>query len=172
LGFAEEHSIFISFDPNYRDALIKNIDEYRQNCLDFISHANFVKLSEEEAGMIAETDLIDEAVTRILQYGPKILCVTLGEKGTLLATKEKKEMIPSVKVMQVDSTGAGDAFVGAMLYQFSKEEHLSLIHQDFEKLIHYVSFANKVGAITCTNNGAISSMPSQSEIPKLMISKC
>lgn len=164
LAYAKEQGIFVSFDPNFRDALIKNIDEFRQDTLAFIAHSDFVKLSDEEAKMIAQSDDLDEAVAKLLDVGPKIVSITLGAKGTYLATKEKKDILPSVKIKQVDSTGAGDAFVGAMLYQFAKEEQLQKVHEDFGKLAQFVSFANKVGAYTCTNFGAISSMPTHEDL--------
>lgn len=155
---AKEQGNFISFDPNYRDALITKKEEFRQDCINFLLHADFVKVSKEEACLIADTHDVEEAITTILQFGTKILCVTLGDQGTFLATAERREIIPSIKIKQVDSTGAGDAFVGAMMFQFSKEEDLLGIHQDFERLSKYVRFANRVGAITCTNYGAISAM--------------
>lgn len=166
LAYAKERGIFVSFDPNYRDALIKDVDQFRQDTLEFIANADFVKLSDEEAKMIAQSDDLDEAVAKLLGYGPKIVSITLGSKGTYLAVKDKKDILPSVKIKQVDSNGAGDAFVGAMLVQFSREEKLKEVYQDFVKLSQFVSFANKVGAITCTNYGAISSMPTPEDIVK------
>jgi len=164
LAHAKKQGIFLSFDPNYRSALIVNREEFRENCLEFAAQADFVKMSEEEAKMIGKTDDLHEAVEMILKAGAKILCVTLGAKGTLLATNERKELLPSIPIKQVDSTGAGDAFVGAMLYQFSHEVELADVQHDFAKLAEFVCFANKVGAITCTNFGAISSMPSLHEV--------
>ena len=75
---------------------------------------------------------------------------------------EKMIIIPSIKIKQVDSTGAGDAFVGAVLKQLSDIEDKQNI--PFEEWSNIVSYANKVGAITCTNYGAIASMPVLSDI--------
>ena len=70
--------------------------------------------------------------------------------------------MPSIKIKQVDSTGAGDAFVGAVLKQVAELEDKKNI--SFDKWKEIVAYANKVGAITCTNYGAIASMPTAEEI--------
>ena len=62
----------------------------------------------------------------------------------------------------MDSTGAGDAFVGAVLKQVSDIEDKQNIK--YEEWKNIIEFANKVGAITCTNYGAIASMPKLSDI--------
>jgi fructokinase len=62
----------------------------------------------------------------------------------------------------VDSTGAGDAFVGAVLKKLADIEDKQNI--SLEEWSNIIAFANKVGAITCTNYGAIASMPTLSEI--------
>ncbi|CAI8887941.1 Uncharacterized sugar kinase YdjE [Bacillus sp. IT-79MI2] len=158
LQYAKENNHFISFDPNYRSVLITNTEQFSQDCLSFIKYAHFVKVSQEEAIMLSkETDLQKSAI-KLLEYGAKIVAITLGKYGTLVATKEAQIIVPSISIKQVDTTGAGDAFVGAMLYQFSKTGHP--LSQNFTDLKRFVSFANKVGAITCTNYGAIASLPS------------
>ena len=68
----------------------------------------------------------------------------------------KAIVIGSIKIKQKDSTGAGDAFVGAVLSQLSKIDNKNDVSFDNWKKI--IEFANKVGAITCTNYGAITSI--------------
>jgi len=155
LDYAEKHNMFISFDPNYRDALIKDTSSFAKDSIKFIEKSDFVKISDEEAVIITGKENLECCTDEILNMGAKTVCITLGAKGTLLATKDKKIIIPSILIKQVDSTGAGDAFVGAMLWQIAKKQG-SL---DFNTLSNYVEFANKVGAITCLNFGAICSMP-------------
>lgn len=155
LDYAVENKMFISFDPNYRDALISDTKSFARDSIKFIEKSDFVKLSDEEAVIITGKENLEESLDEILNMGAKTVCITLGAKGTLLATKEEKIIIPSVKIKQVDSTGAGDAFVGAMLCQIAKNQR----DLNFNTLSNYVEFANKVGAITCLNFGAICSMP-------------
>ncbi|KYG38257.1 hypothetical protein AZF08_19675 [Bacillus gaemokensis] len=117
----------------------------------------FVKVSDEAETILTNKTNMYEAAQQLLSCGAKSIAITLGSKGTLLATNETQIIIPSISVQQVDSTGADNAFVGAMLYQFSKEK--DCLSKDFVTLIHFVSFANKFGAIICTNYGAIDSLP-------------
>ncbi|MBY0595015.1 carbohydrate kinase family protein [Bacillus bingmayongensis] len=164
LQYAKEQNHFISFDPNYRDALITDKEQFCEDCLSFIAQAHFVKVSEEEAVMLSKETNMNKAAQCLLATGAKVVAITLGKQGTLLATSEGGTIIPSITVKQVDSTGAGDAFVGAMLYQFSKEENIFDV--SVKKLCTLIAFANKVGAITCTNYGAIQSLPTLEDIVK------
>ncbi|MCB2294404.1 carbohydrate kinase [Clostridium algoriphilum] len=162
LEYAKENKMFISFDPNYRDALIKDTRAFAEDSIKFIEKSDFVKLSDEEAMIITGKENLEECTDEILRMGAKTVCITLGSKGTLLATKEKKVIVPSIKIKQVDSTGAGDAFVGAILYQIAKGED----NLEFDTIFKYVEFANVVGAITCMNFGAICSMPTGEDVKK------
>ncbi|HDR5270620.1 carbohydrate kinase [Bacillus thuringiensis] len=162
MQYARDNGHFISFDPNYRSALITDTEQFAQDCLAFIKHAHFVKVSQEEAIMLSKESNLQQSALKLLNYGAKVVAITLGKDGTLLATKEGQTIIPSISIKQVDTTGAGDAFVGAMLYQIAKSEQ-TLSH-NFKDLTEFISFANKVGAITCTNYGAITSLPSLTHI--------
>ncbi|PEA55161.1 carbohydrate kinase [Bacillus pseudomycoides] len=161
LQYAKKEQLFISFDPNYRSALITDVSTFREDCMPFITNAHFVKVSDEEANLLTGETNLSKAAEALLSYGTKAVAITLGKQGTLLATHHNQAIIPSITVQQIDTTGAGDAFVGAMLYQFSKEEHIQM---NFPNLQQYISFANKVGALTCTNYGAISSLPALEDI--------
>jgi fructokinase len=166
--YAKDQNHFISFDPNYRDTLITDKEQFSKDCLSFIGQAHFVKVSEEEAIMLSkETNMIN-AAKFLLATGANAVAITLGKQGTLIATNEGEVLIPSITVKQVDSTGAGDAFVGAMLYQFAQEENIFDVNS--EKIHTFVKFAkNKVGAITCMNYGAIPSLPTLEDIIEKII---
>lgn len=163
LDYAKENNIFVSFDPNYRDALITadKLEGFIEDCKKFIKESDFIKLSDEEIRLITSEENIETAVKKIHEIGAKIVAVTLGSKGTLISNGSG-EIVPSIKIKQVDSTGAGDAFVGAVLKQVAELEDKKNI--SFDKWKEIVAYANKVGAITCTNYGAIASMPTAEEI--------
>ncbi|MBU5453847.1 carbohydrate kinase family protein [Caproiciproducens sp. MSJ-32] len=163
LEYAKEKNIFISFDPNYRDALISNdkLEAFIEDCKNFIKLSDFVKLSDEEIKLITEEENIESGVKKLHKMGAKIVAVTLGAEGTLISNGNM-EIVPSIKIKQLDSTGAGDAFVGAILKQLADLEDNKNIN--FNKWKTIVSYANKVGAITCTNYGAIASMPTAEEV--------
>ena len=154
---------FISFDPNYRETLIAPADlaAYLAKVRSFIAVADFVKLSDEELTLITgETD-ISQGAQQICALGAKYLAVTLGKEGTLLQSVEAQEVVGSIAIKQVDSTGAGDAFTGGLLYQIQKAGTAELT---FTKLVDFLAVANVVGALTCTKYGAIPALPTLEEV--------
>ena len=123
LEHAKENNIFISFDPNYRDMLIQDLDKFVEDCKSFIKYADFIKVSDEEIKLITKEDDIKEGVKKLHEFGAKFVAVTLGAEGTLISDGNNVEVIPSIKIKQVDSTGAGDAFVGGVLKRISEIEN-------------------------------------------------
>ncbi|WP_293977388.1 PfkB family carbohydrate kinase [uncultured Clostridium sp.] len=164
LDYAKEKNIYVSFDPNYRDALIKDdmLAQFVEDSKAFLRHSDFTKLSDEELTLITGEKDLDAGVKALHDLGVKVVTITLGSKGTYLSVAGENVIIPSIKIKQVDSTGAGDSFVGAVLKQVSDIEDKKNISMDKWKEI--IAFANKVGAITCTNYGAIASMPTLAEV--------
>lgn len=164
LEYAKANDIYVSFDPNYRDALItpNKLNQFTDDCIKFLEDCDFTKLSDEELYLITKEKDITAGVNKLHELGVHVVTITLGAKGTYLSVNGKNEIVPSMKIKQVDSTGAGDAFVGAVLKQLSQIEGKWNI--SFEEWKSIVSFANKVGAITCTNYGAIASMPTLGQI--------
>lgn len=69
--------------------------------------------------------------------------------------------VPSIAIKSVDSTGAGDAFVGALMFRFMQRNTRPIAYNDF---ITDVVWANRVGALTCTRFGAIDAIPSLAEL--------
>lgn len=164
LEYSKSKNLFISFDPNYRNFLIKkeNIEMFIEKCIDFLSQSDFAKLSDEELFLITNEKNIEAGVKKLHDIGVKVVTITLGSKGTYLSLSGKNKIISSIKINQIDSTGAGDAFVGAVLKQLSEiEDKKNIEFDEWEKII---LFANKVGAITCTNYGAIDSMPKKNDL--------
>lgn len=159
LNYANENNMFISFDPNYRDALISDnmLAQFVEDSKSFTKYADFIKLSDEEIKLITNEEDLNTGVKKLHEIGAKVVAITLGAEGTLISNGEVSEVIPSIKIKQVDSTGAGDSFVGAVLKQVADIEDKKNI--SFDKWREIITYANKVGAITCTNYGAIDSMP-------------
>ena len=164
LNYAKSKNIYVSFDPNYRDALITSdkLELFVEDCIKFLRESDFTKLSDEELYLITKEKDIEDGVNKLHDLGVKVVTITLGAKGTYLSVNGQNKIIPSIEIKQVDSTGAGDAFVGAVLKQVSDIQDKNDIK--LEQLIDIISFANKVGAITCTNYGAMASMPTLNEL--------
>ncbi len=156
---------FISFDPNFRGDLWKGEEDvFVKKCAPFIEKAHLCKFSMEEAKILSGEKDLKKACDVIHEIGAQIVIVTLGSKGTLVSAFNKKEIIDSIEVDQVDSTGAGDAFVGCLLQQISILADPHDILNDYEQLMKMVKNANKAGALTTTNFGAIPSLPTREAV--------
>lgn len=160
----------ISFDPNYRKDLWKGkVDRFKELAMQGITIADFVKVSEDELRILSDMGDLKEGVMALHQMGVKTLAVTLGAKGTMISNGEKQEIISSMKVNAIDSTGAGDAFVGGVLFQLSKVENPKMVLDNFEELKTVISFSNTVGALVCTKMGAITALPTEREVLQFSI---
>jgi fructokinase len=165
---AKEKDILVSFDPNYRGNLWKGREqEFIELSRKGVGKADFAKVSEEELAIITAVGDRLEGVKSLHNLGCPAIAVTLGKAGTLLSTPNGQSIVPSIEIKSVDSTGAGDAFVGATLFQLANLETPHEILRDFEQLQQIIGFANKVGALVCTKVGAISSLPTMDEVDRL-----
>jgi len=118
----------------------------------FLAGNTVENLTPEEAKLIAQ---------KLLSNGSKKVIITMAEKGSLyLATEGEQQEIytPAYKVNAVDTTAAGDAFCGALATAFAKNNSIS----------DSLKFASAAGALATTKAGAVPSIPSQTEINKLI----
>lgn len=153
---ALEKEIFISFDPNYRHLLFKDDRQhFIDQSWDFLTSCHFFKLSEEEALLITDTTTLNNAVAILLERTNAVFAITLGKEGTLLGVDKKTIIVPSILVSPIDTTGAGDAFVGALLYQLSGKTLSATRELSLEQWQYVVARANKAGARTCEYMGAM-----------------
>jgi ribokinase len=99
----------------------------------------------------------EAAAKDLLSSGVGMVVVTLGEKGALLVTPTDIKHIPSVEVQAVDTTAAGDAFVGglavALVQSYPPDEA--------------VRYATCAGALAVTKFGAQTSLPTKAEVDRL-----
>ena len=102
-----------------------------------------------------------KAAEKIFLSGPKIVVITLGEKGCICKSKDKSFIQQAFKIKVVDTTGAGDAFHGAFIYGMLKK-------WDLEKI---AKFSNAVASINCTRLGGRSGLPNLREVNKFLNKK-
>jgi len=156
LAKAKQAGCLISFDPNYRHLLFQNNNaSFISQCDPFIESCDFFKLSDEEALLITSCDTVASAANALRKKTKAVFTITLGKEGTLLCIGDNIEIIKSISIQAVDTTGAGDAFVGAVLYQLNKRtiKDINLVSMEDWKTI--IRNANKAGARTCEYMGAM-----------------
>ncbi len=150
---ARARNIFVSFDPNYRHLLFSdNQSSFIEQSWHFLENCDFFKLSDEEALLLTRTSTLEAATAQLLEKTNAVFAITLGKEGTLLGRDGQTTIIGSIAVSPVDTTGAGDAFVGAVLYQLKDLDHRQLSLDDWKNIIFN---ANKAGARTCEYLGAM-----------------
>ena len=153
---AAAKNIFVSFDPNYRHLLFKDDKaSFIEQSWYFLQHCNFFKLSDEEAMLLTNTTTVMDAAQKLLEQTSALFTITLGKEGTLLGFQNNISILPSIKITPVDTTGAGDAFVGAVLYQLSNKTMVEIKEQPVEEWNRIITNANKAGARTCEYMGAM-----------------
>ncbi|MFS0876947.1 carbohydrate kinase family protein [Solibacillus isronensis] len=153
---------FISFDPNYRADLWKgDSDLFIHKCEPFIEAADFIKMSDEELLLFARTENFEQAIEWLTQFNDKTIAITQGASGTMLIQDGQITNVPAFPVNSIDTTGAGDAFVGAVLYQLSKYENINL---SFNEWITVIEFANRAASKVCEKVGAIDALSSLKEL--------
>ena len=164
IKFANQNDKFISFDPNYRDALYHDKKElFVNHCKEVIKHVDLIKVSEEEGQIITGESDHNQMIAALHDLGAKIVTLTLGKEGSLVSI-ENTYKVESIPVKMIDSTGAGDAFIGALLSQIANLEQPKVILKDEKMLVEFTKNANKVGALTTTKLGALDSIPAWDEI--------
>ncbi|CDY15557.1 BnaA08g28410D [Brassica napus] len=129
---AKEAGALLSYDPNLREPLWPSPEEARKQIMSIWDKAEIIKL----------------------------LLVTLGEDGCRYYTKKFHGAVQTFNVNAVDTTGAGDSFIGAFLSKIVDDQS---VLEDEKKLRKVLRFANACGAITTTKKGAIPALPSDSE---------
>jgi fructokinase len=153
---ARAHNLFVSFDPNYRQLLFGHQQpEFVARCWQFLNQCHFFKVSDEEALLITGKPTVEDAAVHFLQHTTATFAITLGAEGTLLGLQGATHLIPSIPVKPVDTTGAGDAFVGALLYQLSNLPTCNREAATPAQWQAMVANANKAGARTCEYLGAM-----------------
>ncbi|RCX21005.1 fructokinase [Anaerobacterium chartisolvens] len=167
LDYAKERGRLISFDPNWRPALWKSSGEARENMLLGLRYADILKVSEDELSFLSgESDMLRGCAV-IAKKGVKTVIVTLGPKGCFFSYEGGNGYVNTYDTKIVDTTGAGDAFLGGLLYRISnsgrKPEHISI-----EEMRDMMLFSNAVGAVCAAGFGAIPSMPEMQAVQECM----
>jgi ribokinase len=121
--------------------------------------ADIVVLNEIEAQAMTGTNVVDTdsaaaARQALQQRGEQATVVTVGERGAFLATAEGTLHVPAPRVEVVDTTAAGDAFVGGLAVSLLRRASLHAA----------VRYATCVGALTVTKFGAQTSLPSATDV--------
>ena len=152
----------ISFDPNFRDTIWESWEQASRYIRPALELADIVKLSLEEFQLVTglSEENVESGIKMLLSMGIEEVYVTAGKKGAYYGTAYDFGFEPAFSVNSVDTTGCGDAFLGAILYQNVYRPSISVGEK--------VRFANAVAAICSTRPGGMYAMPTQAEVYALI----
>jgi fructokinase len=160
----------ISFDPNVRLPLWEDPEDCRNAILELLPSADIIKVSDEELEFITGIKEESEAIQSLFVGNVKVVVYTKGAAGAESILRNQKFESSGYAVEAVDTTGAGDAFIGGFLYQLlelnANPENIEGVLRDHQSSI--LQFANASGALTTTGKGAISALPSKREVEELI----
>jgi fructokinase len=168
LRLAREAGNITSFDVNFRLGIWRGREEEgKRKCLETIRWTDVLKVSEWEMQFLTGTDDVKRGAEHLLALGPKIVFVTLGEKGVYYATRQHRAKVRPFPVQAVDVTGAGDGFTAGFLRQLADrvpgrgiDVSLSM-HEEIEEMARY---GCAVGALVVSKVGAIPALPTKEEV--------
>jgi ribokinase len=119
----------------------------------------YLVLNETEAQTITGQEVNSPKAARhvaelLVSKGPQVVILTMGAMGAVLADKNTSQLFPAYKVTSVDTTAAGDAFIGGLSVTLLEDIPMN----------DKVCFANAAGALATTKMGAQTSLPSRQEV--------
>lgn len=151
LARAQKDTRFISFDPNVRLSIESDVTVWRQNIGDFSALCDAIKISVEDICAVYPGESIQALAKKWLAMGVKLVVVTNGANNVQAYTKQNTYSVTPPKVNVIDTVGAGDAFMAALLMRLGLRE-LHIDQFDHDDLM----IAAQAGAIACTHKGAYS----------------
>lgn len=160
---AKEAGALISYDPNYRASLWKDTETAVAAMKSVVPLADVMKVSDEESLLITGAKSYEEAADALLALGLKLVAVTLGEDGVLVATRDGKERVAGFKTDAVDTTGAGDSFWGGFLSRFlSLDKPVEELCA--EEIRACAVQGNAVASLCVQKRGGIPAIPEKEEV--------
>ena len=175
LSIIKDSKIFLTQLETPKDVTLYALKEAKsQNCItilnpapsreipdDYFQYVDFFTPNETEASfyfnkLVKNEDDCKVAGNFFLEKGVKNILITLGEKGCYFKNSDEEFLIPASNLNKpvVDTTGAGDAFNGALSVALSQNKSYK----------QSIEFANLVAGISVTREGAANSMPTKKEI--------
>ena len=163
---AKKRGLLISYDPNFRPFLWHG--NAAEILLEGLKFADILKVSDEECRLLSGKESLSEGTEYLsTAYGVKLVFVTMGADGSAFRLDNYYTEQHTFKVKTIDTTGAGDAFLGAVLFSILKSGK-SLSELTVNDINKYMQFANAAGSLVTTKKGAILSMPSLEQINGLI----
>ena len=162
--YARRQGKWITFDPNLRKPLWKDLDTAKEQMRWGLSQADVVKISDEEVAFLFGMTPEEGAAHILREFGGKLVFVTCGARGCFFQNRRTSGMVPGLTGLSVvDTTGAGDIFGGSALWMLLQtgEDPAELTEAQLRKV---TEFACASAGLSTTRYGGISSVPSYEQV--------
>ena len=168
VAYAKAHGKLITYDPNLRKPLWKDLDEAKTQMLWGLQHADVVKISDEEVEFLFGLNPQDGAAHILKEFGVKLVFVTCGPDGCFFKNARACGQVPGMSgIKTVDTTGAGDIFGGSAVYRLLETGKAPETLEEKE-LREIVSFACTAAGLSTTKHGGIQSVPELDDVIRSM----
>ena len=164
---ARKSDCIISFDPNLRPPLWKNMDEAREQVLWGLKNCDILKISDNEIIWLTGKKNYTEGVRWICErYQIPLIFVSMGKNGSRAYYKGHMiEVKAFLNPNTIETTGAGDTFMGCVLGTILEKGLENLTEKDLHEML---VFANAGASIITTRKGALRVMPDKEEVLEYM----
>ena len=166
--YARRQGKWITFDPNLRKPLWKDLDTAKEQMRWGLSQADVVKISDEEVEFLFGMTPEEGAAHILREFGGKLVFVTCGARGCFFQNRRTSGMVPGLTGLSVvDTTGAGDIFGGSALWMLLQtgEDPAELTEAQLRRV---TEFACASAGLSTTRYGGISSVPSYEQVMEVL----
>ncbi|GGC77759.1 ribokinase [Tersicoccus solisilvae] len=160
----------IGFDPNCRPSIITDVDRARERTERFVALADVVKASDEDLAWLYPDRSLEDAAAAWLDLGPALVVVTRGAEGPWGICRAGATAVPAARVDVVDTVGAGDSFMAALLSAVvdrgwdGSGQRERLPRLSVEELAEILRFCSAAAGVTVSRAGA--NPPTRHEVPR------
>jgi len=164
---AEKAGVWLSFDPNLRKPLWESEELAKEQIRYGLGHCHILKISDDELVWLTGEQDFEKAMQQLRAEFPiPLIFLSMGKDGSRAYCGEERAEVPAfLNENTIETTGAGDTFMGCMLHQILKKGYQNISRQDMEEML---TFANAAASIITTRRGALRVMPEEEEILKLI----
>ena len=164
---AKENGAILSFDPNIREPLWKDMEDARTQMAYGLSVCDILKISDNEIQWFSGKEDYTEGIHMLQQtYQIPLILLSMGRDGSRAYYKDMLVEVPAfLQKNTIETTGAGDTFGACCLHHILKYGLDNLTKQQLKEML---TFANAAASIITTRKGALRVMPSLEEIQRLL----
>ena len=166
IDLAKQINCIVSFDVNVRERLWDNIDNCVNTIKEFLAFADIVKVTDEELVLLTKQTDETKGVKQLFELAKnsKLLVLTKGSEGAVVYDRNGNNYFSkAANVNVVDTTGAGDCFIGCLLYKINCGDACLTV----DGIKDAMDFASLGCGVVIGKKGAIESMPTQEDIKNL-----